>query len=131
MPNRRWSKWKGCYTEAVSYEKVGDVLVTQGKLDEALKAYRDRRVIAERLAAADPSNAEWQRDLAVSHAKLASVYEKQGRIADALIEVTKARDIMAALAAITPRDARWKRDLAWLESEVVRLQEQARQARPN
>jgi tetratricopeptide (TPR) repeat protein len=116
---------------SVSYEKVGDVLVTQGKLDEALKAYRDRRVIAERLAAADPSNAEWQRDLAVSHAKLASVYEKQGRIADALIEVTKARDIMAALAAITPRDARWKRDLAWLESEVVRLQEQARQARPN
>jgi hypothetical protein len=34
------------------YERVGDVLVAQGKLDEALKAYRDGLAIRERLAAA-------------------------------------------------------------------------------
>ena len=34
-----------------SYDKVGDVLVAQGKLDEALKAYRDSLAIRERLAA--------------------------------------------------------------------------------
>jgi tetratricopeptide (TPR) repeat protein len=40
---------------SVAYNKVGDVLKAQGKLDEALKAYRDSLAIAERLAAADRS----------------------------------------------------------------------------
>ena len=35
---------------------VGDVLVAQGKLDEALKSYRDSLAIAERLAAFDRRN---------------------------------------------------------------------------
>jgi tetratricopeptide (TPR) repeat protein len=42
------------------------VLVAQGKLDEALKVYRDSLAIRERLAAADRSNTEWQRDLQYS-----------------------------------------------------------------
>jgi hypothetical protein len=46
---------------SVMYGKVGDVLVAQGKLDEALKAYRDGLAIRERLAAADRSNNRWQR----------------------------------------------------------------------
>jgi tetratricopeptide (TPR) repeat protein len=41
----------------------GDVLVAQGKLDEALKSYRDSLAIRERLVAADRSNAQWQNDL--------------------------------------------------------------------
>ena len=41
---------------SVSLRKIGDVLLAQGKLDEALKAYRDSLAIRERLAAADPSN---------------------------------------------------------------------------
>src|SRR6516162_9839523 len=41
---------------ASSYNLVGDVLRAQGKLAEALKAYRDSVAINERLAAADPSN---------------------------------------------------------------------------
>jgi hypothetical protein len=38
---------------SVSYEKIGDVLVAQGNLPEALKSYRDRHAIADRLAKAD------------------------------------------------------------------------------
>ncbi len=56
----------------------------QGKLDDALKAYRDGLAIAERLAAAVHSDTLWQRDLAISRIKLASVYERQARIAKAL-----------------------------------------------
>ena len=40
--------------------------VRQGNLPEALKAYQAGLAIAERLARADPGNAEWQRDLSVS-----------------------------------------------------------------
>ena len=43
--------------------------VAQGQLDDALAAYRASLAIRERLAAADPSNAGWQRDLSVSHNK--------------------------------------------------------------
>jgi tetratricopeptide (TPR) repeat protein len=77
---------------------VGDVLVAQGKLDEALKAYRDSLPIRERLAAADRSNTEWQRDLAVSYAKLASVYLRLGNSAEALAALHKGRDIWPRLS---------------------------------
>jgi hypothetical protein len=51
----------------------GGVLVDQGKLDEALKAYRDSLAIRERLAAADRSNMQWQRDLSVSYERVGGV----------------------------------------------------------
>ncbi len=52
---------------SISYAKVGDVLEAQGKLDEALKAFRDSPdSLADGLAAADRRNTQWQRDLSVS-----------------------------------------------------------------
>ena len=42
---------------SVSYDRVGDVLVAQGNLPDALKAFRDSLAIRERLAKADPGNA--------------------------------------------------------------------------
>ena len=60
------------------YNKVGDVLVAQGKLDEALKSYRDSLAIVERLAKPDPSNAGWQRDLSVSYERVGNVQSAQG-----------------------------------------------------
>jgi tetratricopeptide (TPR) repeat protein len=48
---------------SVAYDEVGDVLVAQGNLAEALKSFRDGLAIRERLAKADPNNAGWQRDL--------------------------------------------------------------------
>jgi tetratricopeptide (TPR) repeat protein len=42
---------------SVSYNRVGDVLVAQGNLAEALKSFRDGLAIAERLAQAVPGNA--------------------------------------------------------------------------
>ena len=47
-------------------EKVGDVLLEQGKLEEALKVYRNCHTVRERLAAVDHSNADWQRNQAMS-----------------------------------------------------------------
>ena len=48
-----------------SYVKIGDVLMAQGNLAEALKSYRDGLAVGDRLTKADPENAVWQRD--VSH----------------------------------------------------------------
>jgi hypothetical protein len=61
------------YDLGISSERIGDILMVQGKLDEALRSYEVRHAIISRLAAADPANAGWQRDLVVSHVKLAQV----------------------------------------------------------
>ena len=64
--------------------KVGDGLQEQGQGADALQAYRDSLAIAQKLAAQDPSNTTWQRDLAVSLNKVGDVLQAQGQGADAL-----------------------------------------------
>jgi hypothetical protein len=58
--------------ESVALNELGDVLVAQGNLAEALKSFRDRLAIRDRLAKAAPGNAGWQFDLVVSNWKLAA-----------------------------------------------------------
>src|SRR5262249_20026478 len=72
---------------SVSYKKLGDALVAQGQLAEALKAYQDGFAIADRLAKADPSNGEWQRYqryLSVSYNEIGDALVAQGKLAEAL-----------------------------------------------
>ena len=45
-----------------------------GDLAAARAAYQAYQDIAERLAAADPANTEWQRNLSISHIKLGDVW---------------------------------------------------------
>ena len=54
----------------MSHVRFGDVRISQGDLAGALSAYEAAIAIAEKLAAGDPSNREWQRDLIVIHVKL-------------------------------------------------------------
>ncbi len=51
---------------SVSQDNIGNVLSAQGDLTGALAAYRASLEISRRLAAADPGNADLQRDLSVS-----------------------------------------------------------------
>ena len=47
---------------SVSYNKVGDVMLAQGKLQDALAVYQQGLAIAKRLAEQDKSNSDWQRE---------------------------------------------------------------------
>ena len=87
----------------MSYEKVGDVLVAQGNLPEALKAFRHSHDIFNRLAQADPGNAGWQGDLIVSYVKLAGIDQTGARTF-----LTKAQQIaegMQRRGRLAPRDS--------------------------
>jgi tetratricopeptide (TPR) repeat protein len=64
--------------------KLGDVRQAQGDLAGALAVYEAGHGIREGLAASDPGNAEWQRDLAISWERIASAREEQGERAAAL-----------------------------------------------
>jgi tetratricopeptide (TPR) repeat protein len=57
--------------------------MAQGKLDEALKAYREDLAIAERFAAVDRSNTQWQHDSSVSYDRVGVTLVAQGEIDEA------------------------------------------------
>jgi len=109
----------------VSYNKVGDVLVAQGNLPEALKSFRDSLAIRDRLAKADPDNAGWQRDLALSHGRVTTVLARQGERAKALEGFQAGRAIIARLKERSPDNATLPKDLAWLEAQIAELEKAA------
>jgi eukaryotic-like serine/threonine-protein kinase len=103
---------------SVAYDEVGDVLVTQGNLAEALKSFRDGLAIRERLAKADPNNAGWQRDLSVSYNKVGDVLVAQGNLAEALKSFRDGLAIRERLAKADPNNAGWQRDLSLSYNKV-------------
>ena len=86
--------------------------MAQGKLTEALQAYRDSLAIAERLAKADPGNAGWQHDLAASYNKVGNVLVAQGNLAEALQAYRDSVVIIERLAKADPGNAGWQHDLS-------------------
>jgi hypothetical protein len=54
------------------------MLQSQGNLAGALEEFRKELAIVERLAAQDPDNAGWQRELSVSRTRIGDVLESQG-----------------------------------------------------
>ena len=95
----------------VACNRLGDVLRGQGDAPAALAEYRKGMAIAERLAASDPGQAEWQRDLSISHNKIGDVLRGQGEAPAALAEYRKGMAIRERLAASDPGQAEWQRDL--------------------
>ena len=96
----------------MSYTKVGDVLVAQGNLPEALKSFRDFSAIRDRLAKADAGNARWQQDLSVSYNRIGDVLVAQGNLTDALKSFRDSLAIRDRLAKADAGNAGWQRDLA-------------------
>jgi hypothetical protein len=101
---------------------LGDVLVSQGILPEALASFRAVQAIFESLAKADPGNAGWRRDLSVSYAKLGNVYVKSKQPGEAREALAAGRAIIAGLVDRFPDWALWKQDLAWFDRQIAALQ---------
>ncbi len=91
---------------------TGDYSFEREVLADALAAYEASRAIADVLAAADPGNAGWQRDLSVSHNKIGDVLKEQGNLPAALAAYEASRAIREVLAAADPGNAGWQRDVA-------------------
>jgi tetratricopeptide (TPR) repeat protein len=108
--------------EAAVLDRTGDVQVAQGDLGAALARFRAGLAIRERLAAADPANAVWQRDLSVSHEKLGDVQVAQGDLGAALASFRAGLAISERLAAADPANAEWQRDLSVSHEKLGNVQ---------
>jgi hypothetical protein len=74
-----------------------------------------------RLAAADPANTDWQRELSVSHIKLGDVARAAGDLAAARTAYQAGMDIMARLTAADPANVGWQRDLEGIRQKISGL----------
>ena len=105
------------------------MLFAQGKLDEALKAYRDGLAIVERLAAADPSNRRVAARSVVSYNKVGDVLVAQGKLDEALKAYRDGLAIRERLAAADRSNTEWQRDLSVVVRQGRRRADGAGQAR--
>jgi tetratricopeptide (TPR) repeat protein len=92
---------------------LGEVLVAQGKLAEALDAYQRDLAIAKRLAEQDKTNAGWQQDLAFIYDKFGEVLMFQGKLAEALDSCQQGLAITKRLAEQDKTNSGWQQDLAF------------------
>jgi tetratricopeptide (TPR) repeat protein len=97
------------------------VLLAQGDLAGALAAYGESLAVAQRLAAADSSNAGWQRDLSFVLTRIAESHERQRNRTEALRCAEESLEIDQQLAALNPANATWQRDVAASCVLVARL----------
>jgi len=93
---------------------LGDIRYARGDLAAALAAYREAQ--AER--AADPDDAQRQRDLAVSHIQIGDVLVAQGKLADALASFRESLAINERLATIDAGNPLWQQDRAESHSKI-------------
>jgi hypothetical protein len=101
----------------VSWDRLGELRQAQGKLVGALQAYKAALSIAQRLAASDPGNAGWQRDLIVSHWRIAEgleqLSERRGQAATHWGEALRITRELSASGRLAPTDSYFVEELGW------------------
>ena len=105
---------------SVSHNKIGDVLRSQGNLPAALDAFNASLGIRDRLAKADPGNAQWQADLAASHGKLGQLHRALGDAAEARRQFETGRAIVEPFAERSGHQ-RWIGYLKIFDAELAAL----------
>jgi hypothetical protein len=98
------------------------VALEAGDLAAARTAYQARLDIMTRLAAADPADTDWQRELSVSHIKLGDVAIAAGDLAAARAACQASLDIRVRLAAANPANTGWQRDLEGIRQMISSLE---------
>src|SRR5664280_468377 len=113
---RATAGFRACTNERSSLAPVSVPMfltgIVAGNTAGAGEHYRADLAIAERLAAADPTNAGWQRDLSVSHERLGDLAVAAGDSAGAGEHHRAALAIRERLAGADPTNAGWQRDLS-------------------
>jgi hypothetical protein len=93
------------------YERIGDTQSSQGDLAGALKSYRAALVIRQNLAAADPTNVQWQLDLLATLGKLGSLNAPPQRRADRRALLLAGLQLLESLlrqSRLSSRELQWK-----------------------
>jgi len=97
---------------AVSYEKLGDVLLSAGQKSEAAEWFAKEIPLTERLAADDPDSSKRQDDLAIAYDRLGRVDRDLSRDDAALAALRSSLAVVEPLLTREDRQPNWQRDAA-------------------
>jgi tetratricopeptide (TPR) repeat protein len=106
---------------AAKIESAIAISIRFGACSKHRLSYQRSLAIRERLAAADRSNTEWQRDLVASYAKVGDALVAQGKLDDALQRYRLSLAIAERLAAAGGSNTLWRDDLLRLISRIGEL----------
>lgn len=103
---------------AVSYHKLGEIGIAQGKLLDAKRMLGEDLRIVRRLTESAPCNTDLRRDLSVSLEMRGNLALLIGDLSAADRFFGESMTIRQALAESDRVNARWQSDLAWAESKL-------------
>jgi len=103
---------------AVSHQKVGNVLLTSGKIGEARDNYRQSVELLKSLVATDTKNVEARRQLARSYATLGQSIVRSGSLSDALSNYESSLQMFQQLADEEPENNKAKRSVGIVVSYI-------------
>ena len=92
---------------SVSHTRVGDVLNMLNRPEDALNSFRTSLTILEKLAAANPSRADLQGDLALHYVKFAMLLVAGKRFEEALTQFRRCEAIFEGLWDSYPTERLW------------------------
>jgi tetratricopeptide (TPR) repeat protein len=92
---------------------LNDAIENRARLAVRQRLLEAARESLGKLAAADPSNSAWQRDLSVSHQRLGDGQSAQGDLGGALAAYRESLAIAQRLVAADPSNSAWQRDLSF------------------
>ena len=90
---------------------VGEALDKQGNLPEALRAFENALAIQDRLANADPGNADVRTNLATYYQRAGDVLKAQGNTPQAMKSFQESLAIRERLVKANPNNAVWQSSL--------------------
>ena len=95
----------------VAQDQLGNVAVSQGRLEVARLAFEAGHDLARQLLSANPSSSEAKRDVYVSLSKVGDVALAQDRLEDARSAYEENRDLARQLLSGNPSSSEAKRDV--------------------
>src|SRR6516164_499946 len=99
---------------SLCHARLAKAYYVQGKLDEALAAYRESRAIVEVLVKKDSAHDWWQQDLALMEQDMGVVLLEMGRTEEAIEVDRESLAIRRMLATKQPGNTNWQSDLGWI-----------------
>ncbi|HMN97050.1 MAG TPA: serine/threonine-protein kinase [Phycisphaerales bacterium] len=113
------------YRFAVAAVLRGEMLLNAGRSEAALQDFRHASEALRSLLEIEPSNGDWQRELAICQRWSGHALERLGRVAEARASLDVGRRILDELVTFAPEQVRWQVDLGWMEWELARFEKRA------
>ncbi|MEZ5695091.1 MAG: hypothetical protein R3E18_01260 [Sphingomonadaceae bacterium] len=103
---------KSDHDRMVLHGEFGNLMLVKGDLTAAKSEYESAFAIIKNLAAMEPGNSQWQRDLSVSHEELGNLEIAAGNLAAARTRFESGLAIREKLADMESGNSQWQRDLS-------------------